>query len=254
MRMPFKNERQHSNTTFYQVINMNEQKERSLGRLIANLESDPDIQTAIQAQRTVQVLADEAPRIEAFKQRAFRIVEDAMDCYQETSSSQQAAAVPVSTSSPIHAHDLVNESRDKAVSLPKVGLKTAGKFIQEAASVLASGLSDFLLPPSPFGKLQAMMGRSGAGIAWKLRIQSLGVRITFRKKDARGEQAFARVVSLRDGEVSRVLDGGTVIVGGYVVGKFTNGCAEFPASAVVGQIALRDSQGNPLDAKEENAS
>lgn len=67
---------------------MNEQKEsKSLGRLIANLESDPDIQAAIQAKRAAQGLAVEDPGVEPFQQRAFQIVRDARACYEEQNKS-----------------------------------------------------------------------------------------------------------------------------------------------------------------------
>jgi hypothetical protein len=67
---------------------MNEQNEsKSLGRLIANLESDPDIQAAIQAKQAAQGLAVEDPGVEVFQQRALQIVREARACYDEQNKS-----------------------------------------------------------------------------------------------------------------------------------------------------------------------
>jgi hypothetical protein len=67
---------------------MNEQIEsKSLGRLIANLESDPDIQAAIEAKQAAQGLAVEDPGVEAFRRRAFQIVREARACYEEQNKS-----------------------------------------------------------------------------------------------------------------------------------------------------------------------
>jgi hypothetical protein len=58
----------------------------------------------------------------------------------------------------------------------------------------------------------------------------------------------ASVTNLSDPATSHKLDGGVVIRGGKIVGKFTRGRCDFKAPALVGQIALRDRNGRPLAA------
>lgn len=67
---------------------MNAQNESQyLGRLIANLEADPDIQAAIQAKRVAEGLAVKNAELGSLKQRVFQIVQDAMACYEEQNKS-----------------------------------------------------------------------------------------------------------------------------------------------------------------------
>lgn len=149
----------------------------------------------------------------------------------------------------------VDGLKKQSISIPGAGVKVLEQFVHGVTSALAAGLADFLVP-SPFGGRQAvaMRGGSGGGLTWKLRVPSLGVRIVFRYKDALGDKAFARVISLSDAKTSGVLDEGIVIAGGTVVGRFHRGHAEFTASALAGQIGLRDPQGKPLEVEIESAS
>lgn len=72
---------------------MNEQNEsKSLGRLVANLESDPDIQAAIQAKLAAQGLAVEDPGVKAFQQRAMQIAREARACYEATHATPPPVA------------------------------------------------------------------------------------------------------------------------------------------------------------------
>lgn len=144
---------------------------------------------------------------------------------------------------------------DNLVPTPHTGMKAADQFVQRVAAALVTGITDFLVA-TPFGNRQPLAIRGGnrGGFVWTLRIPALGVRVAFRHKDARGERAFARVISLSDAKVSGVLDGGIVVAGGTVVGHFDRGHAEFMASSLAGQIGLRDSQGIPLEVELESLS
>jgi hypothetical protein len=181
----------------------------------------------------------------ALAKEAMRITKEAVE---RARTSDNAAASP----SPVRG--VVEGVKESIASATRAGKKIADH-VHETATTLAVGLSDFFVT-SPFGGLQAapMRGGSGAGTTLKLRIPSLGVRVTFRLKDARGEKAFARVVSLNDAKVSHILDGGIVIAGGNTVGQFADGYAEFATATLTGQIGLRDSQGKPLEAVVESAS
>lgn len=150
---------------------------------------------------------------------------------------------------------VVDGLKKQSISVPGAGAKALEQFVHGVTAALAAGLADFLVP-NPFGSRQAlaMQGGSGGGFSWKLRVPSLGVRVVFRHKDARGERAFARVISLSDAKTSGVLDGGIVIAGGAVVGRFDRGHAEFTVSALAGQIGLRDPQGKPLEVEIESTS
>lgn len=170
----------------------------------------------------------------------------------EQAKARKQADVPANSQSP--ALEIFKGVKDGLAAAAQAGQKIADH-VQETANALAVGLTDFFVT-SPFGRLQSapMRGGSGTSTTLKLRIATLGVRVTFRLKGARGETIFASVVSLNDAKVSHILDGGTVINGGNVVGRFADGYAEFAASALAGQFGLRDSQGIPLEPVVENAS
>ena len=118
---------------------MNEQKEsKSLGRLIANLESDPDIQAAIQVERAAQGLAIDNPSIEPLKQRVFQTVQDAMACYEETHATQPSHAASPS----------IAEHFGEAVGQIAVGIKQLlGGFRRE--SFVAVHLGDEAVAAEP---------------------------------------------------------------------------------------------------------
>jgi len=104
-----------------------------------------------------------------------------------------------------------------------------------------------------FGLAVAGAAATGGGITLKLHVPELEVRVTFRQ-DSRGERVIARVTSLIDSNVSHKLDGGVVMRGGKVVGKFARGRAEFKATTLSGKIGLRNRRGNPLVAIVETDS
>ena len=146
------------------------------------------------------------------------------------------------------------------------GLSPVGILAEEYVTRLKEGAS--LAPVSQDSELEdefveSTLGRfapavagaaaTGGAVTLKLRVPELEVRVTFRQ-DARGERVIARVTPLNDSSISHKLDGGVVMKGGKVVGKFARGRAEFKAAALSGSIGLRDRRGKPLSAIVETDS
>lgn len=217
------------------------EEHKSLARLINNLSNDPNIQLASEIQAVRKALETEDPSIEPLKERVLQAAHAALN--------NNRAAVSQSP-----AREIFKNVKDGLASAAQIGKKIADH-VEVTTNALAAGLTDFLVC-SPFSRLQAvpMRGGSGASTTLKLRIPTLGVRVTFRLKGARGEKIFARVISVNDATVSHILDGGIVVAGGNVVGRFADGHVEFATSALAGQFGLRDSEGMPVETVVENAT
>ena len=207
----------------------NQEAPRSLTRLIVNLSNDPDIQLESEIQAVRKLLAVEDPSIAPQRERVLQAIQIVLN----------NNLVATSQSTP---HEVMEDMKNRVTAAVQIGKNMVGQ-VQETAADLAAGLSDF------FVTIPALPMRAGSSTKplIKLRIPSLELQITFRLKDACGERSFARVVSLIDGEISHVLDGGSIIVGGNVIGRFAEGHAEFSAGVLTGQVCLRDPQGKPVE-------
>ena len=191
-------------------------------------------------------------------------IEDAWTVFQHVATGKVLPAKLVSNVGPPLYHP--GDPRHDYLAEEAAALRPLARLAEEYVDRVQSeprvppspremGLPDFSVD-SPFGRRHLVGGRggSGGGVALKLRIPSLGVRVTFRQKDARGEKAVARVTRLADSKVSHQLDGGVVIAGGKAVGKFARGFVEFKMASLAGKVCLRDRHGKPLMVEIEAAS
>lgn len=143
------------------------------------------------------------------------------------------------------------------------GLSALGRSAEAYVALLKTG-ADFVPGPreteTEDNFVESTLGRfdlaiagaaaTGGAVTLKLRLPELEARVTFRQ-DARGERVVARVTSLADSTISHKLDGGVVMRGGKIVGKFARGRAEIRAAALAGQIGLRDRKGKSVVAEIE---